>query len=114
MQELQGVGIPAGVVRRPTELLNDANFEERGFWLEVERKFIGSKPYPATPWKFNAERGRITSAAPLLGEHNKRVLCEMLGISRQDFDALEKAGVIGDKPVSSAATLSVTSTRMSV
>ena len=114
MQELQGVGVAAGVVRRPTELLNDENFEERGFWLEVERKFIGSKPYPATPWKFNAERGRITSPAPLLGEHNKRVLCEMLGISRQDFDALEKAGVIGDKPVPSAATLSVTSTRTSV
>ena len=74
MQELQGVGVPAGVVRRPTELLADENFQERGFWLEVERKFIGSKPYPATPWKFNTERGQITSPAPLMGEHNKRAV----------------------------------------
>jgi crotonobetainyl-CoA:carnitine CoA-transferase CaiB-like acyl-CoA transferase len=37
---------------------------------------------------------RIERGAPLLGEHNRAVLCGLLGVTDDEFVALEEAGVV--------------------
>ena len=39
-------------------------------------------------------------AAPTMGEHNRRILCGLLGRKDADLDSLEEKGVIGYRPVS--------------
>jgi crotonobetainyl-CoA:carnitine CoA-transferase CaiB-like acyl-CoA transferase len=36
----------------------------------------------------------VRGPAPLLGEHNDRVFCELLGLPHEEFDQLKAAGVI--------------------
>ena len=60
-------------------------------------------PYPTRPWKFSRTPGKIRSAAPKLGEHNRAVLADMLGMSEDRVGALEESGVIGTRPVSTRA-----------
>jgi crotonobetainyl-CoA:carnitine CoA-transferase CaiB-like acyl-CoA transferase len=99
MQALQEAGVAAGVARRPSDLLHDASYIERGFWQEIEREVVGMKPHPGTPWRFDGQRGPLCTPAPLLGEQNRAVFCGILGMSADEVTALEAAGVIGNEPV---------------
>lgn len=99
MQALQDAGVAAGVARRPSDLLHDAGFVERGFWQEIERDVVGVQPHPATPWRFDGQRGPLKFPAPLLGEYNRAVFCDILGLSEDELASLESAGVIGNEPV---------------
>ena len=96
---LQKAGVAAAAVRRPSDLLDDPAYLERGYWLELDRAVVGRKPHPLTAWRFNGERGRLRAPPPLLGEHNAMVFRDLLGMTEDEVSALEAAGVIGDRPV---------------
>ena len=49
------------------------------------------------------DAGTIRSAAPKLGEHNRAVLKDVLGMSEDGVGALEESGVIGTTPVNPRA-----------
>ena len=99
MAALQTAGVPAGAVRRSSDLLHDPAIVERGIWSEIERDMVGSKPHPLTPWRYNGNRAALRSAAPLLGEHNRAVLCDILGLSEDELAALAADSIIGDEPI---------------
>jgi len=98
MQVLQAAGVPAASVLRSTDLLADEGLVEREFWKKFARQLVGRKSHPLTPWKVNGERAPIRSAAPLLGEHNEKVLCELLGMSKEEISQLTADKVIGNSP----------------
>jgi crotonobetainyl-CoA:carnitine CoA-transferase CaiB-like acyl-CoA transferase len=101
MEAMQQAGVAAGAVRRPTELLHDPAYVERAFWLEVDRAYVGPKPHPLTPWRVNGQRGPIRAPAPLLGEHNRVVLHDILGMTNEEIAGLEASQIIGDQPIAS-------------
>ena len=41
----------------------------------------------------------LRTAAPTLGQHNERILSELLGLSDEAIRKLEADGVIGNRPV---------------
>jgi len=43
---------------------------------------------------FSESKGGITRTAPLLGEHNKEIFCDELGMTGDDLVALRAEGVI--------------------
>ena len=98
MTELQACGVAAGAVRRASALASEPALLDRGFWKDVAREVVGVKPHPLTAWRYNAKRAEITRPAPLLGEHNRDVFVDLLGISEDAHQALTDAGVIGDEP----------------
>ena len=98
MQVLQAAGVPAASILRSTDLLADEGLVEREFWKKFARQLVGRKSHPLTPWKVNGERAPIRSAAPLLGEHNEKVLCELLGMSKEEISQLTADKVIGNSP----------------
>jgi crotonobetainyl-CoA:carnitine CoA-transferase CaiB-like acyl-CoA transferase len=58
-------------------------------------------PYaqPAPHWRLHEAAPRPRRPAPRFGEHNREVLCGLLGVSEAEFAELAAAGVIGEAPV---------------
>ena len=101
MAALQATGVPAGAVLDSKDLLFDPHLRERGFY-EVVRHHpstgIPPLPYAGRPWRLSETPAVHPKAAPLMGEHNEFVLCELLGITQAEVAVLEEKGVIGYAP----------------
>ena len=98
---LQQVGVPASPVMRGPDLLEDPHYRARGTFLEVDHEQVGPKMYPGIPFKMSATPGEVRWAAPALGQHNRLVYGEVLGMTGEQIDGLEERGVIGTKPTGS-------------
>ena len=80
----------------------DEGFVERELWVKIDRQVVGRKSHPLSPWKINGERAPIRWAAPLLGQHNKKVFCELLGMSEEELLKLTSDKVVGEVSESTA------------
>ena len=104
-RHLQARKVPAGAVLDGREVLFDPHLNERGFFEVVEHHLstgMPPLPYSSRPWRFSETPGRTAHAAPLLGQHNRWALSEVLGRSADDVTALEEEGVIGTAPVNAS------------
>jgi crotonobetainyl-CoA:carnitine CoA-transferase CaiB-like acyl-CoA transferase len=95
MGALQAAGVASGVARLPIELLNDPQLQARGFIQQVDRAFIGPHPQPSMPFRETEKPFPIRSAPPTLGEHNREILCGVLGLSDAEIEQLTRDGIIG-------------------
>jgi len=86
--------VPCSAVRTVGDLISDLQLDARNFWQEVEHPVMGKLKYPGPPSKFSATPGKIERPAPLLGEHNQDVYCQMLGYSRTDLVRMRQIGAI--------------------
>ena len=98
MLELQAIGVRAGHVASGLELATDPHLDGRGFWKLMERDHVGVLPHPAAPYRVGSEPFDIDRPAPTLGQHNRELLSELLGLSDAEMHALEREGIIGNKP----------------
>ncbi|MCC8958718.1 CoA transferase [Bradyrhizobium sp. Pear77] len=95
MFELQAVGVAAGVVHLPIDLLKDRHLRSRAYLQEVERVFMGLHPQPSMPIREGEGPYAIRTAAPTLGQHNREILSGLLGLSDAQIARLEMQGIIG-------------------
>ena len=91
---LAEMGFPCAPIYEAYEAMWDPQLEARGMWVEVEHKAAGKYKIPNFPVKFSETPGEVTTAAPLLGQHTREVLKELLGKTDEELDALEKQGAI--------------------
>ena len=99
MEALQSRGVPAGAVLSPPEWLVDPHLEARGYFADLVHAETGTGRWDGSPLRFDGERGyEDWQAAPLLGEHNAAVLGELLGLAPDAIAALEREGVIANRP----------------
>ena len=96
--ELLAVGVPAAHVASSLELASDPHLTARRFWKLMERDVVGVLPHPAAPYRVGDAPFDIDRPAPTLGQHNREVLTDLLGLGDAEVDALERRGVIGDRP----------------
>ncbi len=96
---LQDEGIPASPVLKAHELLENPQLRDRGFFQELEHPDTGLYPYAGVPWRLTKTPGRLGGPAPCLGQHNKQVLQELLGMPSCDFQRLVDSGVTGNTPI---------------
>jgi crotonobetainyl-CoA:carnitine CoA-transferase CaiB-like acyl-CoA transferase len=99
MAALQAIGVAAGSCYAMGDLLLDPQLQARGFWQVLERAVVGPSPNPAPPYRFSADPLTVRWPAPTLGEHNARVLGDLLGLSDDELAALSANGVIGQRPL---------------
>jgi crotonobetainyl-CoA:carnitine CoA-transferase CaiB-like acyl-CoA transferase len=99
MHVLQDAGVTAAAVLNGPELLDDPHLEARSFFKAQDRPGVGVKHYPGQPHRFARAAAVVDSRAPLLGEHSREVLSELLGLDDDDLDALEQADVTGTVPI---------------
>jgi benzylsuccinate CoA-transferase BbsF subunit len=89
---LQRAGVPAMPVHTGTTLAADPHARERGILQKVEHPKLGERLVVGPPWKL--EGAGIRHASPLLGEGNQYVLGEILGLSADEIERLEKADAL--------------------
>jgi crotonobetainyl-CoA:carnitine CoA-transferase CaiB-like acyl-CoA transferase len=87
-------GISAAPVRSLAEVIDDDHLRERGAFVDVDDPLAGTVTMLA-PWiRFSETPAAIRRSAPAIGEHNKVVFGDLLGLSDQELDELRTSGVI--------------------
>jgi crotonobetainyl-CoA:carnitine CoA-transferase CaiB-like acyl-CoA transferase len=98
MVSLQKAGVPAAATHTPEAILNDPHLNERGFWQWMDRTVVGHQPNPSPPYRTADSPITLSAPAATLGQHNREVLGQELGLSDQDLEELTDLGIIGTKP----------------
>ena len=90
--------VPCSKVLSPAELADQPHLVERGMIRQVVDPVAGPVTVPGFPLAFDGARPAVDAPAPLLGEHNRELLRELLDLADADIDALERDGVLASKP----------------
>jgi crotonobetainyl-CoA:carnitine CoA-transferase CaiB-like acyl-CoA transferase len=94
MKMLQEAGVPAAAVSDARDLARDPALEERDFFVEMEHSKLGKITADANPIKLSDTPARYHKAAPLLGEDNRHVFIDLLGMDVDKYEACIKDGII--------------------
>lgn len=87
--------VPAGKIYRASEMLEDPHFAAREAIIEVEHPKWGKVKMQNVFPKLSASPGSVRSPAPsIIGEHNREVYGELLGLSDEELSRLEAAAAI--------------------
>ena len=97
--KLRRIGVPAAPVLSSGDLLREPQLASRGFWQWVERSFVGSQPNPSPPYRTGSEPAPIDLPAPTLGEHNRELLSQLLGLTDSELDRLVEERITGTEPI---------------
>jgi crotonobetainyl-CoA:carnitine CoA-transferase CaiB-like acyl-CoA transferase len=95
---LQAAGVPAAPALANWEMVSNLHAHARGFYVTVPQREMGAFPQAGLPWKLSATPGSIRFAGPDLGEHNRFVLEEMLGLSAVEVADLYARRVVAEEP----------------
>jgi len=90
---LQATGIPCAPVNSVADLVADEHLKERGYFVRLDHRYVGSQLYTGLPIQFEKTPGKLVRGAPCLGEHNSEVYGE-LGFSDADLNRLVSLGII--------------------
>jgi crotonobetainyl-CoA:carnitine CoA-transferase CaiB-like acyl-CoA transferase len=93
---LWAAGVPVGKVVAPAETQHIPQLRARGFFETVHHPITGANTHLGWPVRFSAGPRQIhRRPTPTLGEHNREVLIDLLGITQETFDQLQAEDVIG-------------------
>ena len=95
---LSAAGVLAAPVNSAPEVMSDPQIQSRDYFVPIERAVVGTHLYPGAVARLPDSPLRADAPAPLLGEHNRQVLREMLGMADTEIEELENVGVIGSQP----------------
>lgn len=91
---LDAVRVPCGPIMDMEQVVADPHVMARNMIVELTHPVAGRLLVPGVPIKFSGTPAAIKCAAPELGEHNKEVYGELLGLSAAEVDELQKNGTI--------------------
>jgi benzylsuccinate CoA-transferase BbsF subunit len=90
---LRGAGLRAAPVNSMADLFADPQLVERT-WRPVEHPVLGKVHVMAPPFLLRGTPPQVDEPAPLLGQHTRSVLGEVLSLSDGEIDDLEAKGVL--------------------
>ena len=93
-ERLQRAGVRASEVLDSAGTLTDEHLLDRGFVATVEHPEVGSRPMGITAWRIDGERPSAFTAAPLLGEHSRAILGDLLRMDAEEIDDLVRRGIV--------------------
>ena len=88
------VNIASAPVSSPEDVVNNRHLKARGFFAEIDHPKTGKVAYPGAPFKMTETTWQARRPAPLLGEHNKEVYCDLLRYADGELVKLGEDGVI--------------------
>ncbi len=98
VEALLAAGVPAGIVSDPKSIQAHPHMRERGYFEAPEHPVVGAIDLPSVPFRYASVDKWLRRPAPLLGEHNRQILGEWLGLSEEELTALAADGIIGERP----------------
>lgn len=91
---LREEGVAASPVLSMEDAIADPYFRARGIIQTVDHPLAGPEDVFSLPWKLSRTPARVAGPAPLLGQHSRQILMDLIGLSGADFEALQREGVI--------------------
>ncbi|MYC31992.1 MAG: CoA transferase, partial [Chloroflexi bacterium] len=91
--EGQAHGVPVAPYYTPSEVFTSPQQRQRDFYTQVNHPETGPLEYTGAPFQLS-ETPTTQTRAPLLGEQNADVYCDLLGYKAQELAALVRAGAI--------------------
>ena len=92
------LGMPTAPCYYASESTRDPQIVARDMITTVDHPILGIIKAVNFPVKLSETPGRIVSAAPLLGQHQREIVIGVLGYNQVEFDKLVQDGVIGYQP----------------
>ena len=99
LEQLQAAGVRAAAVANQGQAMANPHFHERGDISLIERSISGAHLYVNFPFHFEQPVTGWDQASPELGQHNRVVLQDILGMTDEEIAQLAADEIIGDKPV---------------
>jgi crotonobetainyl-CoA:carnitine CoA-transferase CaiB-like acyl-CoA transferase len=91
---LEEAGVPCGPINDLAQVFADPHVQARGLRQTLDKPDVGAVPFVASPIRLSATPVQYRMAPPLLGEHTREVLRDLLHFTDQDIDRLAAAGAI--------------------
>ena len=92
---LQGHGIAAIPSLDAHSLETDPHLNDRDFIERLEHPVVGKMAHTGIPWLASNSPNGVRTPAPTLGQHTDEVLSSLLGLNKDDIEALRKGGILG-------------------
>jgi crotonobetainyl-CoA:carnitine CoA-transferase CaiB-like acyl-CoA transferase len=82
-------------VQTTKEVLESEQLAARGYWQALDHPELGQAiRYPGPFAKFSAAPVRYRRRPPTIGEHNREIYCEELGVTERQLADMQRDGVI--------------------
>jgi crotonobetainyl-CoA:carnitine CoA-transferase CaiB-like acyl-CoA transferase len=96
---LWAAGVPAGRVVTPRDVAANPQLVARHYFEPVRHPVVGPLSIPRLPARLGDHDAPFhRTPAPTLGQHNRQVLGELLGLGTDELDRLEREQFIGTTP----------------
>jgi benzylsuccinate CoA-transferase BbsF subunit len=93
MQEMQTVGIPAGVVKNSADIYSDPQLRERGIFWPLNHPDMGLYTHLGQSFVLSETPAQARIPSPQLGEHTEFVCSKILNMKDSEFIDLLNEGV---------------------
>lgn len=87
-------GVPCGPVKELEEVADDPHLKERQMINEIDHPDFGQISVPGIPIRFSGSELPEIEPSPSKGRDNRKVFCDRLGYSEDEFEELKEKGVI--------------------
>ncbi len=88
-------GIVLMPVNNVKDIVEDIGLQERNYFVDVKHPELGeSLKYPGPPYRLSETPWRISTRAPLIGEHNSEIYQGELGFTLEELAAFRVHGVL--------------------
>jgi formyl-CoA transferase len=87
-------GVPAGLIYRAPDMLEDPHFKARDAIVSVPHPDFGELRMQNVAPKLSETPGAVRSPSPALGQHNDEIYLEVLGLSPERYAELRAAKVV--------------------
>ncbi len=91
---LDKYNIPSGPIYNIEDIFNDIHYKARDMIKDIEVKNFGKLKMPGIIPKFSKTPGKIKWAGAKLGQHNKEIYKEKLGLNEEELKNLTEKGII--------------------
>ena len=92
--QLEAVGVPCGPLNDLAQVFADPQVQARGLAMQLPHALAGLVPQVASPIRLSKTPVEYRNAPPLLGEHTRQVLEQVLGLKAATVEALRRSGVV--------------------
>lgn len=94
VRALDEIQVVVARIQNFQQLLQDEHFRERDMVAEADHPQLGRVQVLGVGTKFSVTPARVRAAAPLLGQHNEEIYCDLLDLSAEEMIQLKEQGVI--------------------
>ena len=91
---LEAARVPCGPVNDISAVIDDPHVRARKAIEDVDFPGVGSVPLSGVVIKLSQTPGKIEKRAPLVGEHNEEIYCQLLNLSLEELQQLKQEGVV--------------------